>query len=462
MPQALAVLIVVLVLIAAGHQVHWVASASAPVVGAFSPAQLREDLVFLRDAVARRHPRFHQAPLSTELLDYFAEIEAELHTPMTRSEAYRHFARLNPAFRDAHTLLMPTFGDSDDSSAPKLFPFGLRLDPTGSLRLRAAWVRQGDGARLAAGTRIESINGVASAELLQALAAYGHGETSALQLHMLTVMFPHWLSAVRGWVDEFELGFIANGALQTLRVMRDDVWSPESAAASSLLPSLCMLDEGIALLRLPTFDVDEAVEAYQSAIDAAFAQMKTARADALIIDVRGNTGGQSDAGAYVIRYLIDAPVNQVSRARERLNEDNRGLFAYRGRIGEMHEMDLSRDERIEPRDAATRFDGPIVLLIDAMTYSAGILFATALQDHRIATLVGQPTGGYANQTGNMEPIHLPHTRLLAYIPAREFIRPSGDVRVGPVIPDIVVDPLLPGSDPTLAVAIEHARAATKL
>ncbi len=36
-------------------------------------------------------------------------------------------------------------------------------------------------------------------------------------------------------------------------------------------------------------------------------------------------------------------------------------------------------------------------------YTAAILFASTLQDHGLAPLVGRPTGGHANQTGNMMP-----------------------------------------------------------
>jgi hypothetical protein len=453
MKRRLSILLPFLLLLSAAYQVHRVA-ASAALAESIQPAQLRSDLAFLRDAVARRHPRFHDNPMDPELLQRFAEVEAGIQAPMSQAEAYRHFARLNPAFRDAHTLLMPILGDAPDPDRG-LFPFRVRLDPRGTLHVRDSWVRAGDGMRLDAGVRIVSINAVATADLLDELAAYGHGETRELQRYMLTVMFPKWLSAVRGWRNEFEVEVEIEAGQRRVRMARDDVWSPLASQAPSFLPILDLQDDGIAWLRLPTFNVEKAVGPFREAVDAAFGRIRSSRTRALIIDVRGNTGGQSGAGAYVIRYLIDRPISQVSRARERVNEDNRGLFGYRGRVGELREMDVSRDEKIEPVPAAMRFDGTVVLLIDAMTYSAGILFATALQDHSIAIVIGQPTGGNANQTGNMEPVYLPHSRLLAHIPARVFVRPSGDQSVAPVIPDIVVDPALPGPDPVLATAVSY-------
>lgn len=420
----------------------------------FEPAQLREDLTFLRDAVQERHPRFHAAPLDAELRARFERTNAAIRSPMTRTEAFRQFARINPAFRDAHTLLMPKLGDADDTTRPRPFPFRVRLDAAGALRLASGWRRDSDATTLAPGTRIVAINGVPSARLLDELAPYGHGETETLQRHMLTVMFPDWLASVRGWGDTFDLVVAQDAGDVSVHIARDDAWMPAASDASAWSPTLQMLDDGIAWLRIPSFDVDDAPEAYRADVDAAFARIRAANATGLIVDVRGNTGGQSDAGAHVIRYLIDVPVNQVSRARERLNADNRGLLGHKGRIGELREMDLSRDGLVEPAPEAERYDGPVVLLVDAMTYSAGILFATTLQDHGIARLVGQPTGGHGNQTGNMEAVHLPNTGLLAFIPAREFVRPSGDVRVRPVMPDVIVEVSDATTDATLTAAIE--------
>lgn len=241
-------------------------------------------------------------------------------------------------------------------------------------------------------------------------------------------------------------------------IRRYTKWAEVDAAAMPDRPTLRDLGDGIALMRLPTFDVDDDPEAYRTAVERLFGALRQGGATGLVLDVRGNTGGQSDAGAQVIRYLIDRPVNQVSRARERLNEANRGILGYKGKVGQMREMDLSRDGLIKPARATERFDGEVVVLIDAMTYSAGILFATTLQDHQLATVIGQPTGGHANQTGNMEQVRLPNTGLMAYIPARIFVRPNGESGTSPVIPDLIVKPAVGDGDPVLGAAVKYLSA----
>lgn len=256
-------------------------------------------------------------------------------------------------------------------------------------------------------------------------------------MHMLSVMMPEWLDAVMGWRDRFTIAVRDGKATRNLAWTKTAAWRPVVNPALADMPSVEWLGEDAALLKIPTFDVDEHPEAYNQAIDAAFAQIRTRGARKLVLDVRGNTGGQSDAGAQVIRYFLDKPRAQVSRARERLNSDNNGVLGHRGEVGSMIEFNLE-DKMMQPLAPDLRFTGQVSVLIDELTYSAGILFATTMQDLKLAKLVGRPTGGFANQTGNMMQTRLPATGFTALIATRDFIRPSGDASVHPVEPDVLV------------------------
>lgn len=423
----------------------------------FTTSELKEDLEFLHEAVLQRHPRFHSEPMDAELLSAFDEANQSIRSPMTKTEAFRVFARINPAYKDAHTLILPTFGKEAAQPSRKTFPISVKLDRRGELVVVGTWALQDGSNRIESGAVIRTINGQDTRGLLDDLQQYSHGETKALRRHMLAVMFPDWLASVKGWENSFSLVVESHGKARAVEIMGEDTWLPAKASSEAEVPSLRDLGGGNWLLALPTFDVDEDPDSYRNAINSSFATLRSNKATGLVLDVRGNTGGQSDAGAQVVRYLADGPVNQVSRAQERLNEDNRGLLGYKGQVGDMREMDLSRDGLIKPVPAHERFGGPVVLLLDAMTYSAGILFATTLQDHGLAVLVGQPTGGFANQTGNMEPVKLPHTGLTAYIPARQFLRPNGAAQSAPVIPDCLTPIDGNGQDEDLSLALEILR-----
>ncbi len=406
-----------------------------------TPAQQQADLAQWRLAVLNRHPRFAgQVRLDDELEAAFAAAQARAAQALALQPLMASFARVNPAFRDAHTLLLPWLDGSapGDAVRRQQFPFGVRLSADGRLRLRSHWRRERDGTDLVAGSPVLAINGMPAEALLQTLAACSHGETAALRRHMLTVMWPQWLQAVLGWSGRFQLTLgMAGGPDIELQLDEADRW--QAVQSPPELPTLQPLAAGAAWLRVPSFDVDDDPAAFRRAVDAAFTQLLRDGADRLVVDVRGNTGGQSDAGAEIVRRFISRPVQPVARARERLNEDNNGWLGHRGAAGTMREFDLAREGLIEPLPEAQRYRGRVAVLIDEMTYSAAILFATTMQDHGLARLVGRPTGGHANQTGNMMPTRLAHSGFTVFIATRDFIRPSGNPSLGPVMPDAQVD-----------------------
>lgn len=428
------------------------------IAATFDREQLTQDLQFWYRQVLSRHPRYHgQDRLEPAVETAFRDAIASCRDGTPRRAAFRLIAGLNPTFRDAHTLILPWISGQEPTPAEARvqFPFGVNVVPGGGLVLRTAWRHADTGQSLAAGTPITAINWMPSSDLISQLQRFSHGETEQLRTHMLSVMMPAWLNAALGWQGVFEVELVSSG--DTTRIL----WTPEERwlaqdAAPRDLPQLSWPQPDLALLKVPTFDVDEDPSTFERAIEASFAAIRARRAAGLVIDVRGNTGGQSDAGAAIIRQLLDRPVVQVSRARERLNEDNIGQRGDTMRLGQIVEFDLG-DEAIEPVAPENRFGGPVVILIDELTYSAGILFATTMQDHRLAILVGRPTGGFANQTGNMMPSRLPNTGFTGFIATREFVRPNGDLRQQPVVPDILVE-----GEPTAAQLVGFVHEARRI
>ncbi|NBP70397.1 MAG: hypothetical protein EBR30_29020 [Cytophagia bacterium] len=299
-----------------------------------------------------------------------------------------------------------------------------------------------------------ALNGVPVDEVIHTIEQYSHGETRRLRKHMTTLLFSQWLYTLYGWKDDFEISFNEHNVNVSLKAT--DEWT--SLEINTVQYNRLEFIEDVAYLRLNSFDVDEHLDAYEHFIDQTFTTIKERKIDKLIVDVRGNTGGQSDAGAYVLQYLTNKPLNQVSRAYERIHEENAGWFHYKGTPGTLIEMNMDDEDIIQPVASDKRFDGEVLVLSDEMTYSAGIIFITNVQDHKIATLIGRPTGGYANQTGNIEAFRLPNTKLLVYAPARTFVRVNGDSTSHPVKPDVILmqaDSSYKGTDYILDFALER-------
>ena len=73
-------------------------AASAQDEPRFTPAQLRADLSFVKQAIATTHPDPDFSVDPVRLAQAYEQIDAQLREPLTRDQAWRLLATLNPVF----------------------------------------------------------------------------------------------------------------------------------------------------------------------------------------------------------------------------------------------------------------------------------------------------------------------------------------------------------------------------
>ncbi|MFJ9343019.1 S41 family peptidase [Streptomyces sp. NPDC101733] len=185
-------------------------------------------------------------------------------------------------------------------------------------------------------------------------------------------------------------------------------------------PRVELLDGGVAVLELAPmlFPLDWAAEALSAALTVA------SRAQALIVDLRSNRGGDPDTVAFVCSYLLDK--------RTHLN-------TMYWRDGERSEQSWSL-----PHVPGARFGGskPLYVLTGDTTFSAAEELAYDLQQLGRAIVVGERTRGGAHPREGWT-VH-PHVE--ASIPTGRAINPvSGTnwegVGVQPDVPCAAADSL---------------------
>jgi hypothetical protein len=134
----------------------------------------------------------------------------------------------------------------------------------------------------------------------------------------------------------------------------------------------------------------------------------------LILDVRGNPGGQIRLAERMLQLFSPGLIQPLSFHFPRTQFVDDVIAFYRanagaaGRFAEWLEPqpgDESADEHLTPgrtitppvlaNDTGQIYQGPVVLLFDALTYSAADMFAAGFQDHGIGELIGVDcsTGG---------------------------------------------------------------------
>jgi carboxyl-terminal processing protease len=89
----------------------------------------------------------------------------------------------------------------------------------------------------------------------------------------------------------------------------------------------------------------------------------------LVLDLRGNSGGRLDVGTRLLNHFLPS---------------GSSLYA---------EIDRDGRNRVHMSRAATPYKLPVVVLVDGGTASMGEIFASAVQEHGVATVVGSSTAG---------------------------------------------------------------------
>lgn len=190
------------------------------------------------------------------------------------------------------------------------------------------------------------------------------------------------------------------------------------------------LDDRAGLLTIRSFGAPE--DDFEDFLDATFDQIRRAGTEHLIVDVRDNPGGQTGRANELLRFLASSPFALIDTFAVRASEpfktqmkqtrlpavlrwlpvqylDGRGRAIWGAREGAVVSWP---GERVSPHDADERFDGRVSVLVNEGTFSTATLFAAAVKELGIGTLVGRETGGPAGVAfGEKVPTRLPNSGL---------------------------------------------------
>ncbi|RPI98693.1 MAG: hypothetical protein EHM39_07715, partial [Chloroflexi bacterium] len=142
-----------------------------------------------------------------------------------------------------------------------------------------------------------------------------------------------------------------------------------------------MLDSGVGYIQITGFasEVSQAADLFAGALES----LMDSGAKGIVIDVRGNTGGLVQLAMAMSGHFFP----DYQRLFDFYYADGAGGFAYRGFI--------------EILASQPYYDGPVAVLVNEMTGSAGDLFAYAMRTDGRAMIVGHtPTGGFTGEVGD--------------------------------------------------------------
>ena len=236
-----------------------------------------------------------------------------------------------------------------------------------------------------------------------------------------------------------------------------------------------------ALLTIETFALppDKGEPDFAHFLASTFQEIRKDGIEDLVIDLRGNDGGDN-LGLPLFSYLTDHAF-QFSDSAEavsqtfpllhqysHLGEDFRKEFeqyliaAGKGRFTVQGSADLAPPLQEPQKDS---YAGRLWVLIDGQVFSAASQFCSLVRSHRRGTFVGEETGGgyHGNSSGEEAVVTLPASQLRVVVPLVRYEMATSDASGGRrgIIPDYPFQPtmqqLLDGNDAELEYVMNLIR-----
>jgi hypothetical protein len=175
-------------------------------------------------------------------------------------------------------------------------------------------------------------------------------------------------------------------------------------------------------------------------MEAVFREIRERRAEVLVLDLRFNSGGNDAACRAIIDHLTDKPYRMYSRIGGRISEAFlRQTSQWYLRPFKGLRLSFARSPK-KPKEVANRFGGKVYALTSPYTFSAAADMAHVLKDYRLATIVGEETGGARECFGEACGERAPNSGLGFSVSCKVFYAPiprPDDSKRG-TVPDIVL------------------------
>jgi hypothetical protein len=340
----------------------------------FSIKELKADLKQFRQFLEESHPQLYRFTSKKTFDSLFQAHSRMIDDSMTTQEFYRILVPLVARVGCGHTSLWSPDGYWD-RALQRIFPLGVHARD-GQLFVIHSYNQESP---VAYGSQIMSINGQNACclvdEMLESI--WSDGFIMTKRYRRLNNVFPFLYALNYGYPEEFEI-VVREDGMERMINMRPLSRMVISAHRDSLVASgtirredliMQLKDEQTALLTIRTFAYYDDNKGFNRFIDSSFQVIHDHDIQNLVIDLRGNDGGDTFCSSHLLAYLQEKPV-----------------IYFRQPYGKYAKLNKPLPMAENP------FKGSQYYLIDGMCFSTTGHITSLLKYYEMGTFIGEETG----------------------------------------------------------------------
>lgn len=416
----------------------------------FSKEQVKNDIDFLEVNLLKSHPNLYVYSSKQEIERSFHHLKESIADSVSKHEAYRLISSVSSIVKDGHFVIEPDeLTVKDFYSKAQLLPLDIYW-----INNDAYIIKNYTNENIEIGSKLISINGIRIETIQETILA------GALRDGNNTT-YPNWIinnfNRAYYWFyfgnsETYEIEISTGSELIEKKKIKGLTYTELRNSRKIKYPEYYKLlkeEKGIefkidsitksALLSIKSFENSILKKTYhqnfKKSIKSAFKSIEQHRIKDLIIDLRGNQGGEVRNGIFLLKYLLKEPFQAVQSFtivdKTKFDSDSSRNKVVRG-IGNKYLKPFKNN-----------YKGNLYLLINGGSFSCSGIFSWVIKKTKRGILIGNETGGSAYTLVGAPNINivLPNTKIQITIPLLQYnLRNNEEETKTGVIPDVVINP----------------------